>query len=492
MSNKQKKVLSAATICGFIISLLPLLFMCRYVHASGDDYGYGALTHAAWLDTGSIVEVLKAAANTVINYYYGWQGTWSTIFLFSLQPEVFFPNGYWIVPILMIGLTIAGTTILVYHLLVTRLALSKLTFLIINCSLLFAMIQFVPRTKSALFWYNGCAHYVIPYFWAVIAIYCSFKFVDTYKFKYWLITAFMMFFLGGASYLAALLAPIILVYILLIYAGKRPKSLWLIIPLLIEGIGLIISMKAPGNIRRGGESLALSAGKVIETILECFQRGFLTFLDYLQTRPVSFVVLFFIAIVLWDAYNTEKINFEFKRPFLFAVLMFCTWCAMFAPEIYANTEVSGGVPNTVYYVFMLTSVATVVYLLGWFHKVLDAKRKKSFVLIPKQYVRYIVIPAFALCAILVIHFRSEVRGSTMFQCIEYVVSGQAEDYRDQMDERLAILLDDTQREVELYQINAEQGPLMHMEVLADPEAWTNEVCCQFFRKDKVVGGLVRP
>ena len=141
---------------------------------------------------------------------------------------------------------------------------------------------------------------------------------------------------------------------------------------------------------------------------------------------------------------------------------------------------------------MLTSVATVVYLLGWFHKVLDAKRKKSFVLIPKQYVRYIVIPAFALCAILVIHFRSEVRGSTMFQCIEYVVSGQAEDYRDQMDERLAILLDDTQREVELYQINAEQGPLMHMEVLADPEAWTNEVCCQFFRKDKVVGGLVRP
>lgn len=32
---------------------------------------------------------------------------------------------------------------------------------------------------------------------------------------------------------------------------------------------------------------------------------------------------------------------------------------------------------------------------------------------------------------------------------------------------------------------------MHMEVLEDPDAWTNQVACQFFRKDRIVGGKVR-
>lgn len=57
----------------FILSLIPLLYMCRYVHASGDDYGYGMLPHLAWLNSHSFVEVLKAAGATVREYYYGWQ-----------------------------------------------------------------------------------------------------------------------------------------------------------------------------------------------------------------------------------------------------------------------------------------------------------------------------------------------------------------------------------------------------------------------------------
>lgn len=75
----------------------------------------------------------------------------------------------------------------------------------------------------------------------------------------------------------------------------------------------------------------------------------------------------------------------------------------------------------------------------------------------------------------------------MFKCIDYVVSGQADDYKLQMEERLSLLLDPSLREVELPEINQEQGPLMHMEVLADPNAWTNQVVGQFYQKDKVVG-----
>ena len=66
------------------------------------------------------------------------------------------------------------------------------------------------------------------------------------------------------------------------------------------------------------------------------------------------------------------------------------------------------------------------------------------------------------------------------------MSGQADDYKAQMEERQAILLDDAALEAELPAMNQDQGPLMHMEVTEDPESWTNRVVRDFYRKSSVV------
>ena len=71
-------------------------------------------------------------------------------------------------------------------------------------------------------------------------------------------------------------------------------------------------------------------------------------------------------------------------------------------------------------------------------------------------------------------------------CAEYILSGQADDYKAQMKERQAILLDDSIRDAQLPAMNSDQGPFMHMEVLKDPEGWTNTVVRDFYRKDSVV------
>lgn len=491
ISDSEKQPLSVVSLIVFVVSLLPLLYMCKYVHASGDDYGYGAWTHAAWLDTHSLIEVFKAACRTVEHYYIGWQGTWSSVFLFTLQPEVFSPNSYWIVPIIMIGLTISGTSLLVHYLLVNKLGFSKKVFTTIDCCLLFSMLQFIPKTKSAIFWFNGTAHYIIPYFCAVISIYCFFKFIDTYKFRYWLIALICMFMLGGASYLAALLAPIILIYLLIIYGKKRRISLFLLIPLGVEAIGLLISMKAPGNAIRGGDEIRPTIGKVVETIGQSFYEGIITIEQYIAERPVIFIVFLFVAAITWEALLRRESNFKFSKPIIFVVLMFCTYCAMFAPGIYAGTEVSGGVPNTIFQVFLLTAFGGIIYTLGWLYNYLlkrnSLRMKIPFYLDRRKFRTNCLMPILVLCFILVVICRSYIRDSTMFQCLDYVLSGQADDYKAQMDERLSILLDDSKKDVELPQINQEQGPLMHMEVLENPNAWTNQVACQFFRKDRIVG-----
>ena len=96
----------------FALLLLPVLYLTFVNRASGDDYGYGALTRAAWMSTHSLPAVCKAMWRTIRQYYYGWQGTWFSIAVFSLQPEVFHKDAYVIVVFLMLFLWIGSTFLL--------------------------------------------------------------------------------------------------------------------------------------------------------------------------------------------------------------------------------------------------------------------------------------------------------------------------------------------------------------------------------------------
>ncbi len=82
--------------------------------------------------------------------------------------------------------------------------------------------------------------------------------------------------------------------------------------------------------------------------------------------------------------------------------------------------------------------------------------------------------------------RSNIKDSTDYYCIEYIMTGQAKDYKEQMEQFTQLLTDDTVKDVVLPSINDWQGPLMHMPVTDNPEAWTNQKVKEFFGKQSVV------
>ena len=478
--NIHTKKIAIFTGIVFLVSLIPILYLSGYVHATGDDYGYGARTHQMWLSTHSVWQVLKAAGQTVQHYWIGWQGTWFTIFLMSLQPEVFWDNGYWIVPWIMLALTIFSTLYLTEYIMVQKLRLPKATWISCTLILLLAMIQYFPSTKSGIFWYNGTAHYIIPYSMALVAIRCCWSFADRKRKKDWIAAFICMALLGGASYLAPLLVLIAVAYLILCEWKTKKHVFYLCIPVAAELAGLIVSYLAPGNKSRGGEDFGIHGLLIVKTILECFVDGAKQIFLYLFKTPFILLCLVVIAVLLVNAFQKVRPTFDFPYPVIVAVAMFCMYCAMYAPGVYAGVELSGGVPNTIYQVFLMTVFITVIYTVGWMnhHFCKDEKMGK---------IKKAVCGGLLMLALfLILVEKGTLKSSTSYQCYDYIVSGQADDYKAQMEERLSLLRNPELKNVELPAMNSDQGPLMHMEVMEDPKEWTNTVVKQFFGKESVI------
>lgn len=194
------------------------------------------------------------------------------------------------------------------------------------------------------------------------------------------------------------------------------------------------------------------------------------------------MLLFFVAVVAWECLSEAKLKFEFKYPVLWVGYMFGVYAAMYAPELYAATEVSGGPGTMEYLTFILTSVSSVIYVEGWILRKLELRHTLKR---REIYHKCITVPAVFVCLVLCLVFRGNLKDSLFYSSCSYIASGQAADFKEQMESQERILRDDSIKEAYLCPTNPEQGPLMHMPVIKNPEAFTNRVVGNFYGKDMV-------
>ena len=466
------KCMAIIMTIAFLFSLLPIGYLSFFNRASGDDYGYGALTHEAWQTTHSMIEVCKAAGETIRQYYDGWQGTWFSIFVFSMQPEVFSDQLYVIVAFVMLFIWIGSTILLFRTVLVNKFKFSKWAAWLITVIFLFISIQFIPSTKSSIFWFNGAAHYMIPFAMCQTLLYNLLKYAETFKKRHFIIITILMTLLGGSNYQMALFSLIVTGYIVLwkLIIDKKQKILLLIIPILMNLAGLIVSMKAPGNKVRGGKEFGFSFVHVIETIGMCFLTGLQDMIGYAKQKPLVFVGLLLIIAVCIAGQESDSCSISPCHRIWIIIAGWLVYFAMQAPAVYAGVDVSGGVFNTNYQVFLLATLLTIVCLM----------RNKI------KLHAYVGIPILIACSVLLVMFRSNIKDTTTWKCMAYITTGQAEDYREQMNLQTKLLNDPMTDDVVLPFINDEQGPLMHMPVTGEEAAWTNKVTKEFYRKNSVV------
>lgn len=511
INNKRKvhNVISIMIIVIFVLSLIPILYLARYDVATGDDYGYGTLTHIAWMNSHSLVEVFKAICTQIRQSYNGWQGTWFTIALFTLQPEVFCDGTYQLVPFIVIGMQAFAVLFFTHRFVRKKLKCDKMTRLSVSAILLFIFIQFVPSTQAGIYWWVGTAHYMPSFDMALICIALADDYLESHKIRGLIVLVIMQLLLGGGSYQAAILTPLSIIVLIItrVVNGRRidKKDLFLAVPFIAEMVSLIISAAAPGNKVRAGEDFGFSIGRAFGTIVQSFEESFSDMLKLFGSSALVLGLIVAMCVILvvgiyFVVYseNSELNGFSVRFPGLFILMMICLNAASHAPALYAAVGVSGGVGNTNFYMMVLTITASIVYLGLWVvqriknskdsstSSLVDGNRIVLLILSDKG--RKIISAFFVLCLLCLCFIgRHGIKSMTVIECIDYISSGQAADYGEQMKLQKEILSDESDLNPVVPMINNEQGPLQQMPVTDDPDAWSNRVTAEFYGKETVIG-----
>ncbi|MCR5595877.1 MAG: DUF6056 family protein [Lachnospiraceae bacterium] len=504
MNNKNRfyTIISYVLCLVALVSLIPVLYVGRYDFATGDDYAYGALAHVAYMHTGSIWNAIKGAIQHTIDIYYSWQGTWLSVFLFCLHPEVFNDHAYFIVPWIMIGITVISIAVLSKYFLGRILKLSTNYRMIIFILTSILLVHFVPVKANSFYWYNGAIHYTVPFVLMTFSLVSGCRYILTGSKKDFIILCVLFTALGGMSYLAALAAPVgvLFIYLYLIISSKRKpikKDLWLILPYGLIMTGLIISALSPGNKARGGEEFTLSVSRAFLTVFKAFVQSMQTAVSFIIETPYMILILLCIGIVFYEATKAnyqDEIHSEkdyFKHP-LIVILMVIIWNAsVYAPELYSGVSVSEGVENTYFWILCMSLIIIEIYVLGYLKQKLLNKESTQITLIKgnadkEKKAMMIRIVTWCLIAFMGLAFYHRLADTTFKVCLDYIRKGYGEDFREQMLLQQELLSTD-ERDVVLPATNAYEGPIFNMPVSDEADAWTNGAVARFYDKDSVIG-----
>ena len=556
MKKNSLRLPAVISVALFVLTLIPIILIAPFGHATGDDLGYGAHVMQALRDGTGIAGALSNIAGEIVSKWYTWQGTWASIFLFCIEPSVFGERLYTIVPLLAVAMFCIGTGYFLYHFLTRVMRISRSAFVTIFSLLSILAIQYMPYMRGGIFWYTSVAHYLIPYCAAMVSAVFADRFLQSGQNKYLAGMCLLMAYLGGASYPAIVLS-LELTLLLILYAAAdgrmSRRCLLILLPLALMLAGFAVSAAAPGNKVRGGEGFGSrgAAGIVmviVNSIKVCAVRGAGYFL---RARPLILLLPITLGFAAegYDACGEAspaviassagsipaagavpdqltpgvcgvkglpRLRAFLRHPVTVAVLCFLIAAGVYAPEVYSAVDVSGGVPDTEYFVTLVMQVVALSYVGCALRRRADraahragsaarqqddqagsaTRQQEAYACsAARQQVAYagsatrqhvlnmsMFFGALVLCAIFGKHL---IGGSVDYTCYTFWKSGQLSDYTRQMEEKLSILQNDDTGDVLVPEMNNEQGPFMCMAEIGDPDNFNNVSSAAFYGKRSV-------
>lgn len=476
----------------FILSMLPMVYISFFDYATGDDLGFGGAAHRVIVNGGSLQEFVSVIIDGIITDYYSFQGNWSSGVLVRLMPSIWGERFYIITPFLGFFFLLFGPGLFLYELIVRFARLPKTAFIAIHMLFSLFLFQYLPTPRAGFYWYTGMIAYTGSFFLAILSAVFSIRFLYSGKKFYLFLCILFMTYLGGAAYPAmtfSIALTLVLICAALVFGNKthKKRGMYLILPTVIEFIGFLVCLAAPGNKSRGGEDFGMTPSRLIGTLFLAIKDSFTDAIRYFITiRPLIFltIILFFIA---YELYEPKEDTYSFRYPAFFTLLCFLIYASTHAPVAFTGTDVgsgiSGGVYNTYYFVFLCSMSASIIYCACSLKARSLMRPPTPTVLLSPNAWRISILAGVLFC---LVFFRYIIGNTVDYTCVNYITSGGLRDFQAQMEERLELLNDPNVTDVIVPEMNDYQGPLMHMAMVRDPENFVNSSTAFFYGKNSVI------
>ncbi len=350
-----------ALLCLSLVNILAISF---YATATVDDYIYGAPVHYALEAGGGLGSVLSAIGQTVAYTYEDWQGTFSSVVLFAIQPGVWGEKFYFLTVWVMVGAVIAS----VFLALGCVRDMDRWGKLCLAGVLSFFCVQYLPDPSQWFYWWNGAAHYLLFWTLSVLAVTCQIRLTRRQEknWKFYIAAAgccLLGFFVGGGNYCTALVFPLVSgALTFLAWWERKPKIMIganALIVICTLG-GLLVSMAAPGNaVRQGGRANIPPVRAILLSFWEA-GRDLWAMLDWKLLGAVMVCVPLFL-------YATRKSGYRYRWPLLVLAGSFCALAALYTPYIfvYEKADLVARIADLTWLAGVFFLFGNAFYLAGW-------------------------------------------------------------------------------------------------------------------------------
>ena len=472
MFDKLEKIAAYIALALLVGSLLPVAYLGRYNHPTGDDYYYGAQTKQVWEATGSVAQVVQEALRGVAENYEQWQGTYSALFLMYLPPNIFSEQAYHFVTGMLLLLLTGGIFYLMKPLICGKLQGSAPSWIIVSSVLCFLCVQTVSFQGESFFWYNGSMYYtgyfaVILFFFGMV-----FRYLESNQEWFLVPLGLLGIFLGGGNYVSLLPCILLMFTLTAMLAFLKSRKMWGAggISLLLTTC-LLVSAAAPGNQVRQSGMWKIPAWKAV---IKSLVQG-IAYLDAWMGKWWLLGALI-LTPVFWRLCK-KKTEWSFGYPLLVAGYLFGIFCSMSCPLFYTmNSTGPARAVAIVYYGFILFSYAGYFYLVRYVSKRIEYKAEKKLC--------YSGICLAALLLAMLV-FGGKLEQSTAVKAVKLLVNGEAQAYEQEYRERMKLLTDDSLEEVVLAPYENQPEMLYVGDFSSDPEEETCKKAAVYFGKKAV-------
>ena len=460
--------------------LVPVFVLAAFARPSADDFIYAARTHAVIQQYGfDLPRLLKAAWDTNVYYYENWQGLYVSGFTLAFQPAIF-GNKWYGFTIICVLLPLFFCLYALARCVVLRLApAQKRLPWALALLLTFAFIEGMPAPVEGLYWFNGAMNY-LPYFsLAVLNAGLAFALCFRTQLGRGKIALFIAagclssLVIGGGHQVAGLLNALVLLLATVLCA--RQHNFCPLPAFLAAAAGLLVNVLAPGTrVRTSG----FAGAGLIEATVKSFILAAMEWIRWLDVPLLCLLALLALPL-LHLARSTVLPDRVFRRPWLGAAVTFVLmWAMIFLPSYTMGGIGAGRLLNVVWMTFVLGLAATELLLLGWLERVrgISLHGIEAFC---RHHAKQLPLAAgcmLVLMACIGSHTVKEGQDSyfaTSLEAAYELADGQATHYAAVLDEREAILTDESRPDVMIRPLNEDERPwlLYYTDVKPGPDMW---------------------